>query len=90
MDPMPGHLTAMCNTNEPSPELLAWPWRVEEGGRKCPPGVLPLGLLMKSPPLTKPGVVIHGPIQMKEPPPRCTIVPATPGKSPPPSRNEGQ
>ena len=73
------------HTEEPSPELLAWPlgpaipW-------KEPPPTLPLGLMTKAAPRAR-ALPLYGPIEAKLPPPRPTYVAAIPGKSPPPSPN---
>ena len=80
-------MNAMMNTEEPSPELLAWPdipWKQPPAAK--PPTVSPLGLMTKAAPKA---IVfpLYGPLEAKMPPPRPTYVAAIPGKSPPPSPN---
>ena len=87
MDPILGHVSGICHTMEPSPELLAWPASLGQGPEKdvpCkgPPTGLPLGLMIKAVPKTKPGLLFYGPPEKKDPPLRTT---ATPAKSIPSS-----
>ena len=73
------------HTEEPSPELLAWPLGPAIP-RKEPPTTLPLGLMTKAKPRAR-VLPLYGPIEAKLPPPRTTYLAAIPGKSPPPSPN---
>ena len=69
------------HTEEPSPELLAWPLAPAIPVKKQPP-TLPLGLMTKAPP------PLYGPIEAKLPPPiRSIDLRGIPGKRPPPSLN---
>ena len=78
-------MDAMMHTEEPSPELLAWPLGPAIP-RKEPPTTLPLGLMTKAKPRAR-VLPLYGPIEAKLPPPRTTYLAAIPGKSPPPSPN---
>ena len=69
------------HTEEPSPELLAWPLAPAIPVKKQPP-TLPLGLMTKAPP------PLYGPIEAKLPPPiRSIDLRGIPAKRPPPPLN---
>ena len=84
----------IMHTDEPSPELLAWPEQppakqpptpsLEAIPTKAIPTHLPLGLTTKACPRC--GGLPTGPVLAKAPPPH-PILAATIGKSPPPSSN---
>ena len=70
------------HTEEPSPELLAWPLAPLIPLKKPPP-TLPLGLMTKAPP------PLYGPIEAKLPPPiRSIDLRGIPAKRPPPPLND--
>ena len=100
----------IMHTDEPSPELLAWPSCIDLRGlpvkqppakqpptpsleaipTKAIPTHLPLGLMNKAAPTKacpRCGGLPTGPVLAKPPPAIPPILAATPGKSPPPSRN---
>ena len=89
----------IMHTDEPSPELLAWPEQppakqpptpsLEAIPTKAIPTHLPLGLMNKAAPTKacpRCGGLPTGPVLAKAPPPH-PILAATIGKSPPPSHN---